>query len=254
MLTPFQTQCLAFIENELKAEPAYAAWMKPSYLMALIQEESGWNKDILSADGLGSIGLMQPLPATAREAATEAGITGSMHDPSANIRVGMWCFHQKHRFLAARLPRPLQLDDVVAAYNEGEGNVLKGRADQSYVDRFHRYQAVFAFVDQVMDNHPVQAAPLEGDIAPVPAPEPAVEPVEEPAAMPVEEPAAVPVPAPSVPAKKAGKAPDLQVQPAGENSGGQDQDSSADALNAAELVKGEQDAAVDAAEAVRKAM
>jgi hypothetical protein len=192
-LTAFQEQCLTIIENELKANPAYAAWMKPSYVMALIQEESNWNKDVPSSDGLGSIGLMQPLPATVAEAKAAGVQAGSMHDPQSNIRVGLWCFESKRKYLHAHeftpnsrglmLGRAVKLEDVVAAYNEGEGNVLKGRPDQPYVDRFHRYQSMYAFVDQVMDGHPVSAVPLAGDVAaapeavepePAPAPEPVV--------------------------------------------------------------------------------
>lgn len=248
-LSPFQQECLTTIERELKANPAYAAWMRPSYIMALIQEESSWNKDIASADGLGSIGLMQPLPATVAEAKAAGVQAGSMHDPVSNIRVGLFCFQQKHNFLKDRVPshlgRPMTLEDVVAAYNEGEGNVIKGRADQPYVDRFHRYQAMFSFADQVMDGHDVEHQPLphDGDLAdPAPA---AAEPEK------VEEEAPAPEPQPSAAPKKSKGAVKAEEPDVQEGAGG-DEEQSADDLNRAELAREETDPAIQAALAAAK--
>lgn len=85
---------------------------------AVVLAESGGRADARSATG--AVGLMQLMPATARERARELGLESfDLEDPETNVRIGTY---HLSRLLAAF---DGQIALAVAAYNAGESRVKK---------------------------------------------------------------------------------------------------------------------------------
>jgi soluble lytic murein transglycosylase len=121
--------------------------LDPALLAAVIYQESKFNAGAESTSG--AIGLMQLTPATAHGIALRTGgsrfQTSDLLDPEINIRYGAWYLHnlfQKYR--DERL--------VLAAYNAGQGNVDRWRAEgdaiafpetRAYVDRVEHLKHVY---------------------------------------------------------------------------------------------------------------
>jgi soluble lytic murein transglycosylase len=98
--------------------------LDPALLAAVIYSESKFRVDAESSSG--AIGLMQLTPATARGIAIRTGgskfRTSDLYDPEINIRYGAWYLGNLfHRYGSERL--------VLAAYNAGQGNVDRWRAN-----------------------------------------------------------------------------------------------------------------------------
>jgi hypothetical protein len=160
-MTPLQAECLAYIQFLLSSElKGLAALYKPSGIMAHIQIESSFQPEVGDhVDTFGSCGLMQVLPATA----IQMGVKGSMLDPCNSILAGMRYLDNCRTILghyAAQQGGGLQIEKVVAAYNEGPGNVLHGRQDPSYVEAWTKAQKQWAYVD-ALPMDPKAAAALE---------------------------------------------------------------------------------------------
>lgn len=103
-------------------------------IQAVIQVESAYAPNARSPKG--AIGLMQLMPATA--ARYGAPSTESLLDPRVNVEVGV-------RYLRALLDRFGRTDLALAAYNAGEGAVMRHgyrippyRETQDYVQKVHR--------------------------------------------------------------------------------------------------------------------
>jgi len=158
-MTPLQADCLAYIQFLLAGDlKALAALYQPSGVMAHIQIESSWEPEVGDhVDSFGSAGLMQVLPSTA----VQMGVTGSMLNPQNSIRAGMLYLDNCRTILAhyrAKTGGALTIQDVVAAYNEGPGNVMRGRADPHYVDEWEAAQKQWAYVDALpVDPKAVEA-------------------------------------------------------------------------------------------------
>jgi soluble lytic murein transglycosylase-like protein len=128
--------------NELIAEVALSHGHDQNLLMAIVLVESRFNAKAVSPKG--AIGLMQVMPATG----ARMGVRSPSHalfDPKTNLIAGA-----RYLTLLKKL-FPNRLDLVVAAYNAGEGAVLRYRRNippyretQDYVRRvlesYHRYQ------------------------------------------------------------------------------------------------------------------
>lgn len=143
-MTPVQAEALALIRADLAdARVKGAGWLKPSHVMAHCEIESSWRPGADSADGLGSIGLMQVLPATARL----VGVAGDQAEPANSILAGMRWLSLCHAALRHWFGEEPPPGSVVAAYNEGPGNVEKGNPDDEYVSAWRAAQAKWAFVD-----------------------------------------------------------------------------------------------------------
>jgi soluble lytic murein transglycosylase-like protein len=98
---------------------AQAYGMSPDLIRAVIQAESGFNPRAVSPKG--AMGLMQLMPATARE----LGVTDPFH-PDDNIRGGV-------SYLAGLMSRYDQsIELALAAYNAGPGSVERYRAVPPY--------------------------------------------------------------------------------------------------------------------------
>ncbi|MBI5275715.1 MAG: lytic transglycosylase domain-containing protein [Burkholderiales bacterium] len=97
-------------------------------LQALIATESGF--DTVAVSPKGAVGLMQIMPATAER----YGVTRNLTDPRTNIRTGTRYLRDLIRMF------PGQLELALAAYNAGEGAVIRAgnripnfRETQNYV-------------------------------------------------------------------------------------------------------------------------
>lgn len=102
----------------------------PVLILAIMREESYFNTNAQSA--AGARGLMQLMPATAREAASSAGISlpneNLLFDPYINIKLG--------NIYYSKLKGSLSDKDILAvmAYNGGIGSVSKWRNSLNYYD------------------------------------------------------------------------------------------------------------------------
>jgi len=119
----------------------------PALLAAVIYQESKFDAGAESRSG--AIGLMQLTPATAHGIALRTGgsrfRTTDLLDPEINIRYGSWYLGNLFRkYRDERL--------VLAAYNAGQGNVDRWRAEgksiafaetRAYVDRVEHLKHVY---------------------------------------------------------------------------------------------------------------
>ena len=97
--------------------------LDPSFLAAVIEQESKFRADAKSS--AGAIGLMQLQPATAKGIAIRTGgskfVLSDLYDPELNIRYGSWYLHHLLvKYGDERL--------ALAAYNAGQQNVDRWRA------------------------------------------------------------------------------------------------------------------------------
>jgi hypothetical protein len=125
---PFRTAMLRdTVYNELIAAAAEAHGVDPILVQALIQVESNYQPRAKSIKG--AMGLMQIMPATAREFKVR-----NAYDPKANVEAGI-------KKLKGLLDKFQVVDLALAAYNAGEGAVQKFngippyRETQNYVSR-----------------------------------------------------------------------------------------------------------------------
>ena len=98
----------------------------------------------------GAVGLMQLMPSTAlwvAETIGEPALALTLTDPAANVRLGTAYL----KYLLDKYP----LRDALAAYNAGEGNLMKWRAEgretygfketRDYVKRVLRAKKIYEF-------------------------------------------------------------------------------------------------------------
>ena len=121
--------------------------LDPALLAAVIYQESKF--DASARSGSGAVGLMQLTPGTARGIAIRTGGStfrvSDLTDPDINIRYGCWYLqHLFQKYGDERL--------VLAAYNAGQGNVDRWRAEgrgiqfsetKAYVDRVEDLKAIY---------------------------------------------------------------------------------------------------------------
>jgi soluble lytic murein transglycosylase len=121
--------------------------LDPALLAAVIYQESKFRAGAKSSSG--AIGLMQLSPRTARGIAIRthgnAFRTSDLYDPEINIRYGAWYLDNLFRkYRSERL--------VLAAYNAGQGNVDRWRANgqsiqfaetKAYVARVEDLQRIY---------------------------------------------------------------------------------------------------------------
>ena len=98
-------------------------------MMALIREESFFNTDAQS--GVGAIGLMQLMPATAHDIGEKNGITFNisyLFNPELNVKIGNMYYSTIRGMLGNK--------DIsaIAAYNGGIGSVTKWKSSLAYSD------------------------------------------------------------------------------------------------------------------------
>jgi peptidoglycan lytic transglycosylase len=121
--------------------------LDPALLAAVIYQESKFDAGAESSSG--AIGLMQLTPATANGIALRTGgsrfHTSDLLNPEINIRYGAW-------YLANLFRKYGDERLVLAAYNAGQGNVDRWRAEgrqiafaetRAYVDRVEHLKHVY---------------------------------------------------------------------------------------------------------------
>jgi soluble lytic murein transglycosylase len=116
--------------------------LDPALVAAVIYQESRWRANAKSPSG--AIGLMQLTPETARGIAIRthgsAFHTQDLYNPEINIRYGSWYLDNLFKkYGSERL--------VLAAYNAGQGNVDKWRANGQSI----QFSETRAYVEQVED-------------------------------------------------------------------------------------------------------
>ncbi|MEP6811551.1 MAG: lytic transglycosylase domain-containing protein [Actinomycetota bacterium] len=121
--------------------------LDPSFLAAVIEQESKFRVDAKSS--AGAIGLMQLQPATAKGIAIRTGgskfVLSDLYDPELNIRYGSWYLHHLMvKYGDERL--------ALAAYNAGQQNVDRWRAagegvqfpeTRAYIDKVERLKKIY---------------------------------------------------------------------------------------------------------------
>lgn len=114
---------LAHVEQVLRWSDEYG--VDPFFVMAVMREESWLDPEAVSR--AGARGLLQIMPETGQDLARQSGLQdfqrGDLFDPAINIRLGVFYL----RRLFDRLGNEPLL--VLAAYNAGEKNAQRWRAD-----------------------------------------------------------------------------------------------------------------------------
>jgi soluble lytic murein transglycosylase len=118
-----------------------------AFLAAVIYTESKFDAGARSPSG--AVGLMQLTPATAKGIAIRTGgrafRVSDLTDPEINVRYGAW--YLRHLFAKYHDERV-----VLAAYNAGQGNVDRWRANgdeiqfpetKAYVDRVEKLKGLY---------------------------------------------------------------------------------------------------------------
>ncbi|HVC86033.1 MAG TPA: lytic transglycosylase domain-containing protein [Gaiellaceae bacterium] len=122
---------------------AHEQGLDPALVAAVIYQESKFQSDAESSSG--AIGLMQITPATANGIAIRthgsAFHTSDLYNPEINIRYGAWYLHNLfQKYGSEKL--------VLAAYNAGQGNVDRWRA-QGLPVQFAETRAYVARVEHL---------------------------------------------------------------------------------------------------------
>src|SRR6267142_1402502 len=118
---PVQAEVTAVPYGEIIDKVAAAQGVNAKLVKALVQVESAYQPRARSPKG--AMGLMQLMPATARQYAV-----ADPYDPAANIEAGI-----KHlKSLLQRFPKSVAL--ALAAYNAGEGAVTRFNAIPPYAE------------------------------------------------------------------------------------------------------------------------
>ncbi|BCX12863.1 MAG: transglycosylase [Thermosynechococcus sp.] len=136
---------------ELVKKWSLAHNLNPLLVMALIRQESRFEKDIRSV--VGATGLMQLMPETAAWIAEQLNLEDySLVDPEHNIRLGTWYFDYTHNQYNQNTLLAL------ASYNAGPGNVNQWleRFDIGDSDRFVEsipFPETYGYVKSVLENY-----------------------------------------------------------------------------------------------------
>ena len=116
--------------------------LDPALMAAVIYQESKF--DTRAKSKSGAIGLMQITPATAHGIAIRTGgsafRTKDLYDADINIRYGAWYLHNLFRKYGSE-------ELVLAAYNAGQGNVDRWRANGQPI----QFPETRAYVKRVED-------------------------------------------------------------------------------------------------------
>jgi soluble lytic murein transglycosylase len=119
--------------------------LDPALMAAVIYQESKFDPKAKSSSG--AIGLMQLTPETAHGIAVRTGgsafHTADLYDADINIRYGAWYLHNLFKkYRSEKL--------VLAAYNAGQGNVDRWRANGQSI-QFAETRAYVARVERLKD-------------------------------------------------------------------------------------------------------
>ncbi|MCZ2496284.1 transglycosylase SLT domain-containing protein [Xylophilus sp. Kf1] len=162
-VAPERLRTLVEISPGMKAvarqlrEASLAAGLDFELLQALIAAESGFNAGAVSPRG--AVGLMQLMPATARQYGVVADarreVADKLVDPATNIRAGT----RYLRYLVDLFPGRLEL--ALAAYNAGEGAVQRaGNRIPNYPETQNYVKTVMQLYQSLKPGGNLRAAPV----------------------------------------------------------------------------------------------
>lgn len=113
-------------------------------VLALIKTESGYNENAVSKKG--AVGLMQIMPTTAEFIAQKLGDKDfkaeKLFEPTLNIRYGIYYLS----YLFARFETEEQ---VLFAYNAGEGTLKTSLSENSFEQTLNDYQSVKSYLEKI---------------------------------------------------------------------------------------------------------
>lgn len=135
----------------LQIEAAAAAYgHDASLIKAIVRVESAFDPEAVSSKG--AMGLMQIMPATA----VGLGVVDPRRrllDPDVNLLAGA------HHLHLLRMKFPDRLDLAIAAYNAGEGAVVRWSGVPPYAETRAYVQAVLEWAGRYRNGYPDVAAP-----------------------------------------------------------------------------------------------
>lgn len=116
--------------------------LDPLFVLAMIKTEStfyNWSKSLN-----GAVGLMQILPSTGRELATEMDLDWkgeeTLLDPYLNVKIGI-------RYLSGLKERFSDLSSLIAAYNAGPGHIASRLRDGEAVAKNYVNKVLYTYRD-----------------------------------------------------------------------------------------------------------
>jgi soluble lytic murein transglycosylase-like protein len=129
--------CLVIVDQVLAARPEWS-YLDPSWVMTIIDIESGYRPLAGPNSANRFDGLMQVIPSTAAYMAQLYGIpAGPQTDPTTSIQSGIGYMDASARdIIAKRGVKSLDLWELAQAYNEGYGAIEAGRLDPAYLQKF----------------------------------------------------------------------------------------------------------------------
>ncbi len=147
--------------------------ISPNFVWSVMRQESGYDAEATSY--VGAMGLMQLMPATARDVARQLKEESTrFYDPSTNLLLGI-------SYLGSRMKLFSSFPKAAAAYNAGAGAVRKwedrGRNQEEWIEEIP-YLETNDYVRRVMGNYGVyrllygeedlktEAEPLSEDFLP----------------------------------------------------------------------------------------
>jgi hypothetical protein len=150
----------------------FGGWFQPSAVMAFVQVESAFRPRAFRQEpsGVASYGLMQILDVTARGIGF-TGVFEDLYDPYVGLLWGMKYAKEIWDQLARSFGRQPTMTEWASAYNEGPGNVLRGRDDSAYANP---WLAAKAHWEPLVDAPP-SPAPVPPPQPPAPPPVPQVD-------------------------------------------------------------------------------
>ena len=151
--------------NKLNAS-TFGGWFSPSSVMAFVQVESAFKPTAFRQEpsGVASYGLMQILDVTARG----IGFTGQfeeLYHPETGLLWGMKYAREIWDQLARSFGHVPTAAQWASAYNEGPGNVLRGRDDSAYANP---WIAAKTYWEPMVDGPQPSPAPVPQPPPPVP--------------------------------------------------------------------------------------
>ncbi len=134
-MTPAQSVVWVLATRLNKDE--FEGWFAIESIMAFVQIESNFRPHAYRKEpsGVASYGLMQVLDVTAKEFKIDD--PQLMWQPEIGLRTGLKVAHAYWETLTKHFGHVPTLAQWAASYNEGPGNVFKGRPDMAYVVPWH---------------------------------------------------------------------------------------------------------------------
>jgi soluble lytic murein transglycosylase-like protein len=129
--------CLVIVNQVLAARPKWS-YLDPSWILTIIDIESGYRPLAGPNSANRFDGLMQVIPTTALQMSMKYGIpVGPQTDPTTSVTSGTAYLDASARdIIAKRGAKSVDLWEVAQAYNEGFAAIEAGKLDPAYLQKF----------------------------------------------------------------------------------------------------------------------